>query len=98
MSRLAVSSAVASSATDDRRLARAVELDLVAGDWLVAVELAAHRARDLELAADDADVAPQRAAGADDRGQLVVDRREERRTGVPHQRDHPFGAGVHERQ
>ncbi len=40
-------------------------------------EAAGHHARHLELAADDADVATRCAAGAHDRGELVVDRRQE---------------------
>ena len=77
MRRLAVSTAVSASATDDRLVAGAVELDLGARVGLGAAEGAGHHAGHLELAAHDADVAAQRAARADDRGELVVDRREE---------------------
>src|SRR5688572_10751450 len=96
MSRLAVSIDVSSSATDHRLLAGAVELDLAPRGGLVGAERAAHHARDLELAAHDADVAPHGAARADARGQLVVDRREERGTGVAHQDDDALRSGVHQ--
>ena len=87
MSRLAVSTAVSASATDDRLVARAVELDLGARGGLVAVERGN----------------PSRTGTWNSRltipmwlrrvplvqmiaGELVVDRREERRAGVAHQR------------
>src|SRR5438270_11291861 len=82
------------SPTDDAFGSRAVDLDSRAIEGLVAVELGAHHARELELAADDADVAASRAAGADDAGQLVEDRREEGGARVPHESDDSLGARV----
>src|SRR5690348_264956 len=94
MSRLASS---IGSATDDPLLARAVELDGRAVGRLAATgELDRHRARHLELAAHDPDVAAGRAARADDARELVVERGEERRAGVADQGDDPVRAGVHE--
>src|SRR5436190_13831951 len=92
MSRLAASMGDSVSATDDRLVAGAVELDLGARGGLVPGEGAAHHARHLELTAHDPDVAPRRAARAEDRGELVVDRCEERRAGVAHQGDHSVGS------
>src|SRR5918993_1346829 len=74
MSRLARATDDSASATDDRLGRCAVELDLRSGGRLVAREGARHHTRHLELAAHDPDVAADRAARADDRGELVVDR------------------------
>ena len=87
---------VVAHGTHDRLGARAVELDLGAVGRLGLVEHAAHHARHLELAAHDADVAARRAARADDPGELVVDRREERGAGVADQRDDALAPRVHQ--
>src|SRR5436190_6612189 len=86
------------SATDDALGSRAVDLDRGAVLWLFAVEGDTHHARQLELAADDADVAAAGTARADDTGQLVEDRREERGARVPHQGHDAVGAGVEQGQ
>ena len=39
-----------------------------------------------------------RAAGADDGGELMVDRGEERGPGIAHQRHHTLGTGIHQGQ
>src|SRR5690349_382841 len=96
MMRLACSTGVSWSATDDRLRAAAVELHLGTGRRLVAAERGAHHAGDLELPADDADVAADGAAGADDRGELVVDRREERGARIAHEDDATLSARVHQ--
>src|SRR3954454_6106403 len=84
------------SDTHDRLVTGAVELDLRAIGRLAVRERRAHRAGHLELAADDADVAADRAARAHHAGELVVDRREERRSCVTHHGDDALGAGVHQ--
>src|SRR3954468_19527180 len=88
----------AASGTHDRLVAGAVELPLAAVGGFAVREGRAHRARHLELAADDADVAADRPARAHHPGELVVDRREERRARVADDGDDPLRAGVHERE
>src|SRR5205807_227767 len=86
------------SPTDDALRSRAVDLDEGAVGRFAAVEGDRHHAGQLELAADDPDVAPASAARAHHGGQLVKDRREERGARVPHQGDDPVRARVEERQ
>src|SRR5439155_1175101 len=85
-----------SSGTHDAFGPGAVDFDRVAVARLATGEGGAHHARHLELAAHDADVAPRCAARADDGGEFVVDRREERRARIANERHHPFGPRPHE--
>src|SRR5581483_6488012 len=84
------------SGTDDTLGARTVDLDGGTVNGLVPVELGAHDARQLELPADDADVAAAGAAVAHDAGQLVEDRRQERGSRIADQGDHAVGTRVEE--
>ena len=93
-----VLTATLTAAPDDAGFGAAVDLDHVAVGGLAVVERRRHHARHLVLAAHDPDVRERRARKADDRGQLVEDRREERGAGVTHARDDTFGGGVHQRQ
>src|SRR5438309_1656866 len=84
------------SGTHDSLGPGAVDLDLGAVGGRVAVERGAHHTGQVELAADDTDVAAGCAAGADHGRQLVVERRQERGPRLLHQRDHATGTVVHE--
>src|SRR3954468_16157017 len=84
----------AGSGTHDRLVAGAVELHFCAVGRFAAREGRAHRARHLELAADDADVAAHGPARAHHSRELVVDRREERRARIADDSDDAFRAGV----
>src|SRR5438552_10058034 len=84
------------SGTDDAFGPGAVDFDRVAVARLAIGEGGAHHARHLELAAHDADVAPRCATRADDGGELVVDRREERGACIADQCHDAFGPRPHE--
>src|SRR5437867_12602349 len=73
------------SGTYDTLVSRAVDLDFVARVGFAVGELNTHHARQVELSAHDPDVAAERAAGAYDGRELVVQRGEEGRTRVPHE-------------
>src|SRR5438094_5710620 len=84
------------SRTDNAFLSGAVDLDLGPGVGLAVGELHTHHARKVELAAHDPDVAAKRAAGAHDRGELVVQGCEEGGARVAHEGDDALGARVHQ--
>src|SRR4051812_2876031 len=82
------------SATHDPFGARAVDFDGRAVCGFSPVEGSAHHARQLELTADDADVAATRAAGAHNARQLVEDWREKGGARVSHESDDALCARV----
>src|SRR5438128_9798695 len=82
------------SATDDALGARAVDFDEDAVGGLAVDEGGAHHAGQLELAADDADVAAPRPARAHHGSQVLVEGGKEGGSRVAHQGHDPLGALV----